>query len=108
MKNFFFILPALILVFFLLNTCRDEESPITPTKPVVKKVKIISFEPEKGIAGTRVIISGEHFSSAKDSNLIFFGGGIPANVDSIFPVDAPIELFCKVPDSAKTERSFYF
>ncbi len=80
--------------------CRSDQ-PLAPVVP--EPVKIASFAPSCGIAGSQVVLTGTGFSATPDENMVLFRfhdapeGFIRAIVDSVAPPSAPTHLYVRVP-----------
>ncbi len=68
-----------------------------------KKVKILSFFPEKGSVGTTVIIRADNVNPLENKNYIYFGDK-QAVIDSLYIFSSYDYIITKVPEVASTNQ----
>ncbi|NOZ46038.1 MAG: hypothetical protein GXO79_04565 [Chlorobi bacterium] len=67
-----------------------------------KKIKILSFFPEKGSVGSTVIIRADNINPLKHQNSVYFGEK-QALIDSIYIFNSYDYIITKVPENANTD-----
>ncbi|WP_222982847.1 Ig-like domain-containing protein [Flagellimonas meishanensis] len=91
---------AVLLFFGLFSISCSNEDPVTPSKPVTKgtlSLNRFTSTPQAGPVGTKVIITGQNFSSTIEDNIVKIG-------DTEIPVTSASStvLRCIVPEGAST------